>query len=160
MSYLETQDDREPTESELEWISKLSPEQVAGTDDAILLNAGRKYKKVAMIVAIVKTTGPKSMIHLPDVYFTRRVAHLVSTGHLEARLGIELPLLFYMKDGIMSDCKFKKGKLDEHNKYRERTTLTKPWNMAAPQPKTLSIAAEYGVIPHKVNVYEIDPKSN
>jgi len=91
MDYVDTQDDREPTESELEKISKLSSEQVAGTDEAILFAASHDYKKVAMIVAMVKACSPESMIH-------------VSTGHLEARGDLKKMRYSEVRLNYVSQC--------------------------------------------------------
>jgi hypothetical protein len=85
MNDLYYQDDREPTQSELEQISGLSSDQIAEIDNDILTVVDVRFKKVAMIVAMVKAIQPESTRHFPDTFFTRRIAHLVSTDQLEAQ---------------------------------------------------------------------------
>lgn len=85
MSYLDTREDREPSEKELDQIAKLSPEQIQAIDELILSIASDRFKKVALIVGTVKSQQTGSILHFPDTFFSRRIAHLVTEGLLEAK---------------------------------------------------------------------------
>lgn len=85
MSYLDTSEDREPTQEELDQIAKLSSEQLEAIDELILSVASNRFKKVALIVGLVKSRQSGFMLHFPDTFFSRRIAQLVNEGHLEAQ---------------------------------------------------------------------------
>lgn len=85
MNYLDTQDDREPDEAELELISKLSMEQIANIDAEILSATDSKFKKVALVVGIVTSEQIRSGVRLPDTFYSGRVKQLVSNGYLEVQ---------------------------------------------------------------------------
>ena len=85
MSYLDTNEDREPTLEELDKIARLSPEQLEAIDELLLSVATKRFKKVAFIVGTVKSRQDDFILHFPDTFFSRRIALLVNEGYLEAQ---------------------------------------------------------------------------
>jgi len=76
--------DRELTDIELKIVSELSEVQLQEIDSALLSATNNDYRKVAMVVAIAM--GAINKIEgIPDVFYSKRVASLVSKGELVAQ---------------------------------------------------------------------------
>ena len=65
-------------------MASLSPEFVANIDAALLSHAGKKNRKVAMLVALTMMNDALAVDGLPDLYYAQRVKELVRRGLLVA----------------------------------------------------------------------------
>lgn len=77
--------DRLLTAEELSKIERLSANEVAKIDEALLANATSQWRKVARIVGTSMTGLDSKLVGIPDIYYSQRVAKLVSDGQLESQ---------------------------------------------------------------------------
>jgi len=74
--------DPELTDEQELLVSKLTDEQIAEIDSALLSAAGEQWKKVAMVVATVMLKHPNGIQRIPDVFYSKRITLLVEQGKL------------------------------------------------------------------------------
>ena len=65
-------------------VSRLTPQEVSQIDAALMSHAVPQWRKVAMIVGLAMQESKNQPGDVPDVFYSRRVAHLVSDGKLVA----------------------------------------------------------------------------
>lgn len=80
----ENEFDRPMSAAHRERVSRLTPEEVAQIDAALLSAAGARFQKVAMVVASAMIKLETSTRRVPDLFYSERVRHLVETGVLES----------------------------------------------------------------------------
>ena len=66
-------------------IEQLSASEVAQIDQTLLANAAPQWRKVARVVGTSMTDLKSKVSGIPDVYYSQRVAKLVSEGQLESQ---------------------------------------------------------------------------
>jgi hypothetical protein len=72
------------TEEEEARVALLGPRELERIDESLMSHAIQSWRKVAMIVALAMDDTRSQIQHVPDVFYSRRVAFLVSEGKLEA----------------------------------------------------------------------------
>jgi hypothetical protein len=77
--------DRPLTAAELGKIEQLSASEVAQIDQTLLANTAPQWRKVARVVGTSMTELKSKVAGIPDVYYSQRVAKLVSEGQLESQ---------------------------------------------------------------------------
>jgi hypothetical protein len=77
--------DSAPTAAELEIINKLTRDQVKRIDEVLLANTAPQWRKVARVVGSAMMQMRGEYPGLPDVYYSRRIAELVTAGKLQAQ---------------------------------------------------------------------------
>ena len=70
---------------EIAAIEKLSKEDIAVIDTALLGQCAESWRKVARIVGSAMSCLPETLEQVPDGYFAQRVIALVSSGQLESQ---------------------------------------------------------------------------
>ena len=85
MEQNEDEFDRPLTPEELRKVERLSAHEVATIDQALLANAALQWRKVARVVGTSMTSLDSRVAGIPDVYYSQRVANLVSEGQLESQ---------------------------------------------------------------------------
>ena len=85
MEQNEDEFDRPLTPEELSKVERLSAHEVAKIDQALLANAALQWRKVARVVGTSMTSLDSRVAGIPDVYYSQRVAKLVSEGQLESQ---------------------------------------------------------------------------
>lgn len=81
--------DRSLTAAEELAVARLTPQDLAGIDTALLALAGDRWRKVALLVRHALHRCAASQPELPDVYYARRIRELVDAGTLEAHGNLE-----------------------------------------------------------------------
>jgi hypothetical protein len=76
--------DRPLTEEQRQLADSLPKDVVDAIDSKILAHAGRRPRKIAMLVALAMEERPEEAGGLPDVYYSERVKSLVARGLLAA----------------------------------------------------------------------------
>jgi hypothetical protein len=74
--------DSAPDADALELIAALQPKQIRAIDAAVMHAADRDWRKLALVVGTVMGMLSEQVPALPDVFYARRVAALVSRGSL------------------------------------------------------------------------------
>ena len=77
--------DSAPTVAELKIIKRLTPDQVKRIDEALLTNAAPQWRKVARVVGSTMMQLRGDYPGLPDVYYSGRIAELVTAGKLKSQ---------------------------------------------------------------------------
>ena len=77
--------DSAPTAAEIRIINKLSPDQVKRIDDVLLANVASQWRKVARVVGSAMMQLRSEYPGLPDVYYSGRIAELVTSGKLQSQ---------------------------------------------------------------------------
>lgn len=77
--------DRMLTGAEEGVVSRLTAEELAAVDAALLELAGDAWRKVALLVSNAFRRLAARLPDLPDVYYSRRVRELVDAGVLESQ---------------------------------------------------------------------------
>ena len=75
----------ELSEDQKNRIKSLVPSDIEEIDEQLLKNAGRKWRKVAMVVGLTMTEFNKKYSGIPDLFFAQRVKELVNTGLLQSK---------------------------------------------------------------------------
>ena len=66
-------------------IAKLTANQLALMDEALLAYASNSWRKLARVACAAMDATKPSVAGIPDIYFAQRIALLVSQGRLEAQ---------------------------------------------------------------------------
>ena len=77
--------DRELSDHERELVARLTTEDLAAIDEALLHRAAQHWRKVAALVANALEEMEHRLPDLPDVYYAQRVRQLVEAGVLESQ---------------------------------------------------------------------------
>ena len=77
--------DSAPTAAELRIINKLTPDQVKRIDEVLLSNTATQWRKVARVVGSAMMQLKGEYPGLPDVYYSGRIAELVTAGKLQSQ---------------------------------------------------------------------------
>jgi hypothetical protein len=80
-----TEPDRGLTAEEERVVARLTVEDLAAVDDALLAPAGPSWRKVALLVAHAYLELASRLPALPDVFYAQRVRWLVDEGVLESQ---------------------------------------------------------------------------
>jgi len=83
----QTEDDFDPplTVEELRKIEQLSASEITQIDQTLLTNAAPQWRKVARVVGTSMIELKSRVAGIPDLYYSQRVAKLVSDGKLESQ---------------------------------------------------------------------------
>jgi hypothetical protein len=81
----ELKPDRPMTSDEQALVDTLSEVALQKIDEALLANANRSWRKVAMLVGSTMMNDPDRGRGLPDVFYAQRIRKLVDAGCLESR---------------------------------------------------------------------------
>ena len=84
MSYDDT-NDAELSPAEGARVAKLSLAELALIDTALLSQVADDWRKVARVVGMAMLSMPDRPSGVPDVFFAKRVGHLVESGQLESQ---------------------------------------------------------------------------
>ena len=76
--------DEDLTAEQAERLDKLSAEELGRIDSALMSHAKTQPRKVAMVVGLAMIDLGKQIKNVPDVFYAKRVAHLVALGKLQA----------------------------------------------------------------------------
>jgi len=68
---------------------RLTADELAMIDAAILRNCSQQFRKIARVVGLTMDEVKDAIPSLPDVFFADRVRHLVAAGKLESQGNIE-----------------------------------------------------------------------
>jgi hypothetical protein len=67
-------------------VAKLSAEEVAAIDNALLAQIGDRWRKVAMVVAMVMSSDEAGRrLRIPDIYYATRVREFARAGLIESQ---------------------------------------------------------------------------
>ena len=77
--------DSAPTAAELKIINKLTPDQVKRVDEILLSNTAPQWRKLARVVGSAMMQMKGEYPGLPDVYYSGRIAELVTAGKLQSQ---------------------------------------------------------------------------
>jgi hypothetical protein len=77
--------DSAPTAAELKIINKLTPDQVKRIDEVLLAQTALEWRKVARVVGSAMLQMKGEYPGLPDVYYSGRIAELVTAGKLQSQ---------------------------------------------------------------------------
>lgn len=66
-------------------IAKLTANQLALIDEALLANASNSWRKLARVACAAMDATKPGVMGIPDIYFAQRIALLVGQGKLEAQ---------------------------------------------------------------------------
>jgi len=70
-------------------VAQLSEGELQSIDDALLANATRRWRKVAMVVGMTMMHDRNPAPGIPDIFFAQRVRRLVERGLLESQGNLE-----------------------------------------------------------------------
>ena len=73
------------TVEELRKIEQLSASEITEIDKTLLANAAPQWRKVARVVSASMIELKSRVVGIPDLYYSQRVATLVSDGKLESQ---------------------------------------------------------------------------
>lgn len=73
------------TVEQQERVRKLTQQQVSEIDSALLSQASPQWRKVARVVCSAMLQLKGRYVGIPDVYYAKRVAELVSSGVFESQ---------------------------------------------------------------------------
>lgn len=73
------------TEEQAARVSRLSKQQVAEVDAALVAEAGPRWRKVAMLVGLAMSKLHASLPGIPDLFYAERVRRMVDAGLLESQ---------------------------------------------------------------------------
>lgn len=65
-------------------IEQLTEREIALIDAALIGHVGLQSRKVALVISLAMEDCRAALAGVPDAYYSRRVAHLVSEGKLIA----------------------------------------------------------------------------
>ena len=73
------------TEEQLELTGKLSDADLAKIDNQLVANSALQYRKSARVIGSTMMDLQSEFQHIPDVFYSTRVIHLVEQNKLEAQ---------------------------------------------------------------------------
>ena len=73
------------TEDQLQVTSKLTDTELAKIDSQLLKNSAIQYRKSARVIGATMMDLKSEFQHIPDVFFSSRLMHLVEQNKLEAQ---------------------------------------------------------------------------
>ncbi len=85
MTFDEFEPDGPLTTEQLAIVQKLTPEQLAQVDDALLSNCCDEWQKVARVVGTTMMNDSVRLENVPDIFYSQRVQLLVKEGSLESK---------------------------------------------------------------------------
>jgi len=85
MSSRDLDPDGELTPDQIRLVEQLTGEEIQAIDNALLSNAGERWRKVAKVVATTMMKLPARVEGIPDIYYSKRVQKLVKDGLLESQ---------------------------------------------------------------------------
>lgn len=85
MTQPDTHNDSELSPVQSEQVARLSPEELAHIDAALLSQVSNDWRKVARVVGTAMLSMPDRPVGVPDVFFAQRVALLVAAGRIESQ---------------------------------------------------------------------------
>ena len=65
-------------------VARLTEEQIAEIDDALLLNTTNRFRKAAMVIAMAMGNLEARSIRIPDLFYLSRLQKLVEKGLIES----------------------------------------------------------------------------
>lgn len=79
-------DDGELSDKQKRAVARLSAAEVAAIDSSLLAQIGERWRKVAMVVAIVMSSDEAGRrLRIPDIYYAMRVREFAKAGVIESQ---------------------------------------------------------------------------